>query len=353
MLDKNDAQWWIAEVEQRPFSAPALIRMLADRLAFLDKQNEDLRAEVIRLRRQAISGTPSDDINSLRQRVQALERMVSGEHGQRLLAYGRDRIEINASLASLLDEERVIGLDTHFLITSSGAALYGITAESRAYAFRLDDLPIPEAGSGAIPLGQPNTLVTILDRARVEERRFLLLRTANGYLYHLLTGVVATHAAKGEKLLRGLLPGDSVVEAIPAGNGDAFALSRQGRWSRFPERTIPGAGALAMTLPKGDSLVGVLSLMRTGNIVVLTEDGRIVALSPEAYPARKAPGASAGQLRSAVPVLGLGQGATLRILTRRGRVIEVDLKGYQGADGSPTAIRELPPNETILAWAFN
>src|SRR5215813_3426504 len=108
MLDKKDVQWWIAEVNKHPESATDLVRMLADRLAFLDKQNEQLRGELTTLRRKQLGEVVSADISSMQERIQQLEAALrQGKTGQRLLLYARDRIEANISLESV--EEQGLG----------------------------------------------------------------------------------------------------------------------------------------------------------------------------------------------------------------------------------------------------
>src|SRR5215510_14853109 len=88
MLDKKDVQWWIAEVQKHPETATDLVRMLADRLAFLDKQNEQLRGELITLRRKQLGEVVSADITSMQERIQQLEAALrQGKTGQRFLLY--------------------------------------------------------------------------------------------------------------------------------------------------------------------------------------------------------------------------------------------------------------------------
>ncbi len=69
-------------------SAVDLIRLLAERMAFLDRQNEELRGEVITLQRKQRGGAASAETEALRQRVEALEgaaRYATTE--RRLLIY--------------------------------------------------------------------------------------------------------------------------------------------------------------------------------------------------------------------------------------------------------------------------
>src|SRR2546430_9819220 len=99
MLDKKDVQWWVLEAQKHPDAATDLIRMLADRLAFLDKQNEELRGELITLRRKQRGEAPDSEVSALRQRVQELETALRQNGvGRRLLIYAADRVEANLPL---------------------------------------------------------------------------------------------------------------------------------------------------------------------------------------------------------------------------------------------------------------
>src|SRR5215468_5047502 len=103
MLDKKDAQWWVAEVQKHPESAVDLIRMLADRLAFLDKQNEALRGELTSLRRKqgtdaanSANNAHDEAVTELTQRVRQLEGVLrQSKASQQVLVYGPDRVEVS------------------------------------------------------------------------------------------------------------------------------------------------------------------------------------------------------------------------------------------------------------------
>src|SRR3954468_17108186 len=97
MLDKKDAQWWITEVQKHPESAVDLIRMLADRLAFLDRQNEELRGEMITLKRKQRSASGSGaDLDAMQQRIRDLETALRQNTSElHVLVYAQDRIEVN------------------------------------------------------------------------------------------------------------------------------------------------------------------------------------------------------------------------------------------------------------------
>src|SRR4051794_34466682 len=103
MLDKKDAQWWVLEAEKHPEQAIDLIRMLADRLSFLDKQYETLSGEVITLKRKSRGDGDSADVTALQQRVRELESALKqGSALRQLVVYAADRIEVKATLENVV-----------------------------------------------------------------------------------------------------------------------------------------------------------------------------------------------------------------------------------------------------------
>src|SRR5579859_3180807 len=131
MLDKKDAQWWVSEVERHPESAVNLIRLLADRLAFLDKQNEALRGELIALRRkqggEAASAARADReeaVSELTQRVRQLESALQqGSASKHVLVYGPDRIEMTLPAVSGAGVNRAMPDDVKVLVCEPDAQL--------------------------------------------------------------------------------------------------------------------------------------------------------------------------------------------------------------------------------------
>ena len=76
MIHPDDIAAWIAQVRQHPESAPGIIESLAARLVELDKQNEALRDELVRLSRTRESVVDEGRVTVLARRVQALERQL-------------------------------------------------------------------------------------------------------------------------------------------------------------------------------------------------------------------------------------------------------------------------------------
>lgn len=334
MLDKKDARWWVMEVQQRPESAPDLIRMLADRLAFLDKQNEELRAELISLRRQTRGANGTGEIEVLQARIRELEAaLTAGGAIRQIILYAPDQVVLKTAqdqIAAL--PPRVYLPRTAILSANPAANLLVIADDSRAFMLGLGALP-----NGAF--GNPRNVAAILDRAVFERARFLTLATQNGYVYSVLAGGIAAAAAKFDKLVRALIPGDPVIMAAPSYNGDLFTLSARGRWSRFPERTIAGTGSLAMELPSGDRLVSILSLGEADSLAILTEDGRVFVRPTEGFPARRQPGASGSVAIKGKAVVGATTSRAIFALTTKGRLIHADLRPVWTPAGAEAGVR--------------
>ena len=351
MIDKKDAQWWMLEAEKHPEAAQDLIRVLADRLAFLDKQNEELRGELVTLRRKNHSG-PSSDVEALQHRIQELEGALrEGKTGQRLLVYARDRIEINQALGETESIGRELPSDIAVLTCEATAKLLIITEESQAFNVNMTDLPVPDAGPAM--LGNPQNVAAILDLSVLERCRFLVLVSQNGYVYSLLVGTVNQMARQQERLIRNLIPDDPIVAAVPSFNADQVAISRMGRWTRFPEKTIAGAGSLAMELPEGDSLAGITSLRAETNLIFLSADGKVFVRPSIDLRIRTAPGGSSAIAFKGQTMIGVTASNQLVILTRLGKVLVVraaDLP-FKAQTETGAVLPGLSVGDSVLAWA--
>jgi hypothetical protein len=342
------------EAQKHPEAAPDLIRMLADRLAFLDKQNEEQRGEIIMLKRRLRGSESGTDVEALQRRIQTLEEALRrGSHERYALVYASDRIELNQPLNAAQPLRRTLPDDVRLTLCAPAASLLIVTTESRVFNITLDDLPAPQDGSGPAALGNPRDIAAILDQAVFERCRFLTLLSQSGYVYSLLAGTINTIASRQEKLIRNLIPGDPLIAAIPSYNGDLFAISRRGRWTRFSERTIAGSGSLVMDLPKGDTLAGIISLAGNADLIFITEDGHVFARASAELAPRKVPGASSGMLFKGQTLLGVTTSREFTLLTRQGCLLTIALDKRLGTARTEAglALRELPAGDSVLTFA--
>ena len=357
MLDKKDTQWWLLEAQQHPETVPELIRILAERLAFLDRQNEELRGELITLRRKQRSEVTSADMAMLQQRIHELENAVRrGGSERRIIIYQPGQINANVAydevLKSGLGRELTAGVS--LLIADSTAKLLAITADSRAYNVGLSDLPQPT--DSATVIENPPRLTVLLDQAIFERCRYLTLISKRGYIYSILAGTVNRLAARQEPLIRNLVPDDPIIAALASNNTDLIAVSRQARWTRFPERSIAATGSPALEIPKGDVLVGVSLLDSDMQAIFLTTSGNVFVRRAGDLPARGSPGKSAGLLARGQAMLGVVSGtpnSELVVMTHRGALLafRMDNLPYraQSEDGAP--LPGLAANDSIVAFS--
>jgi DNA gyrase/topoisomerase IV subunit A len=354
--NKKDAQWWILEAQQHPERAADLIRILAERIAFLDRQNEELRGELIALRRKG-SSSDSTQVQELQDQVSALESTLKQVGSVRqILAYSKGQILVNGSLDSAIQT----GLPawatasvTGAVVTVATARLLAISSESRAFLIKRSDLPVPE--ESAVPVENPRDIVTYLDQSVFDECRYLVLVSQSGYVYSILAGVAMRAAQRQENLLRNLIPGAPIVAAIPSNNADVFAISRQGRWLRFPENAIAGSGSRVMELPKNDSVAGLTWLSDAhAYLFFVAADGRLFARETRDLPAKRAIGRSAGVLLTNVEVVAVGRGTDLIAITRHGKVIHQPLKQVNGRALTATGLQlsGTTPDDPIATTAF-
>ncbi len=355
MLDKKDAQWWRLEAQNHPDKAVDLIRLLADRMTFLDRQNEELRAALIALRRNQ-GGASNAEMSALQQRVQELETALRQNTGERqLIVYGPGRIEANLPL--LIAQQNGLGHDLPaniaMLLCGVTAKLFAVCADSRIYSLAARDLPVPERAP--ITFEQPRDVVAFVDQSAFDQHRYLLLISQKGYAYSVLAGTLNRVAARNEKVIRNLLPDDSIVAAIPSNNVDIFAVSRKGRWTRFAEKAIAGTSSLIMELPKGDALASVIALGADTDLVFLTSDGKLFMRASAELPSRKTPGRSAGALfrdqARDQQVLGVRPLQMLGVLTAGGKLITLQPGqiGARAQSESGLIVPGLAAEDTVVA----
>ena len=79
MINQANIGAWIREVEERPESAPLIIREISDRLIELDKLNEQLRAENLTLSSGQKVYLYEEKIAELEHQLQVMARQL--EHG--------------------------------------------------------------------------------------------------------------------------------------------------------------------------------------------------------------------------------------------------------------------------------
>jgi len=293
MIHPDDVAAWIAQVRQQPEAAPGIIEALAARLVELDKQNEALRDELVRLSRGGEQAAEEGRMAVLTRRVQSLERQLERSigiqtgstvnsmlvftldgRGARLPLLGLDAWQRRADLRLVAGHLR----PRYLLLASDEAELLLITDKGRATR-----LNVGEIGAAQAPVNYLSLLRDLgldLDESLsavialpVSFDRFTLV-TRKGY-------VRSFRHAELDSLLERRLPLHSspVAGDYPAfglfsdGQSELLIATRIGKGVRFPERLVGVQSTLGIQLDRGDAVAGAAILEETATVVIVGVDG--------------------------------------------------------------------------------
>ena len=327
MIRKGDVQWWVLEAKKHPESAPAIVEELAKRLAELDADNERLRDENVRLRRQPPSAAAGgvDALEALRDKVTTLQRLLD-EQGivEPSVVFLTSRLQ--ADRLPLLEVRRLARLGQPAPGCGGGSALASgsrcsrllmaqgrdqlllLTSAGRACRMRLSDIPVvgaqgewPALGTLSLAEGERLTLAQTV----AQPPRFWTAVTRRGHVRQLLGTSFDRRLDRGEPVIESPLHNDPPVALVKGDEGDLLIVTRWGKAARFSHRSIAGQGSLALELEADDEVVGALSLPADGGILIATASGCAARRDSARLKARSAPGGAGRPLIQAFDVLGV------------------------------------------------
>jgi DNA gyrase/topoisomerase IV subunit A len=341
MIRKTDIQWWVLEARKYPESASVAIEFLAERLAQLDAENEQLRNELLRLRQGTSAETGSDQVQALRQKVDRLEYLLKSQAATDPVAVLlSERMQSARVLLSqlrhgsqhdgpALDSRAALSLrcllaarphEELLLVTSHGRGTRQLVPDFPSLG---DDQRWPNSPSPWLRSGERLCLAAPTSDAP----RFWTIATRRGHVQRFLRAAFEREMEEGDPLLQGLLQHDEPTAIVSGDRGDLLVFTQWGYATRFAHRSIDVQGALAMELESGDQIVAALSLSQDRDILLVTASGCALRRHSEQVAARAKPGGSGKHLIRARDVLGAfpysGQDSLL-FLTFRGRLVLVE-----------------------------
>jgi DNA gyrase/topoisomerase IV subunit A len=340
MIRKGDIQWWVLEAQRYPESASIAIEFLAERLAELDAENEQLRNELLRLRQGTPTETGSGQIQALRGKVEKLEYLLRSQatvepsaiflsdqmrSARMPLSEVRKR---SRSGQDSLDMRMVLSLCA-LLSARPHDELLLITSKGRGARQLIPDLP-PLSAEGRwtnepspwLHEGERLSVATTI----VEAPRFWTIVTRKGYAQRFVRAAFEREMEHGDPLLQSLLDRDEASAVVDGDRGDLAVITRWGYANRFSHRSIDVQGSLSMELESGDEIVGAVSLPDEGEIVIVTAAGLGIRRPTEQLSARAKPGGSGKRLIRGHDVLAVFPYArqdSLLFLTMSGRLVLV------------------------------
>jgi DNA gyrase/topoisomerase IV subunit A len=309
MIRKGDVQWWVLEARKYPESAPIAIEFLAERLAELDRENEELRDDVIRLQQRAPVQTSSDQVIALRRQVEKLQYLLKSQTAtepaivllsdqlrtaripisevQKLVRTG----EVLLTSRAMLDMQCMLAARPH-------DELLAFTNEGRGLRQLVPDLP-PLTESRRWP-NERNPALSEHEQLSVsisvsETPRFWTLATRKGYVQRFVRAALEREMSRGDPLLRSLIEHDEAVAIVDGDRGDIVLVTRWGQAIRFSQRVIDVQGSIALELEEGDEVAAALALPEDGEILIVTASGYAARRSTAHLPARAKPGGTTGK----------------------------------------------------------
>jgi DNA gyrase/topoisomerase IV subunit A len=296
MIRKGDIQWWVLEAQKYPEAASIAIEFLAERLTELDKENEDLRDEIIRLQQRAPVQTSSDEVKSLRRQVEKLQYLLKSQATtEPTLVLLSDQLRTAriplSQVQELVRTKKVLltsraMLEMHCLLASRPHdELLAFTNEGRGLKQLVPDLP-PLTESRRWP-SERHPMLSEHEQLSVsvsvsESPRFWTIATRKGYVQRFVRAALEREMNRGDPLLNG-------------DRGDIVLLTRWGQAIRFSQRAIEVQGSVALNLEQGDEVAAAIALPEDGEILIVTASGYVARRSTRHLPARAKPGGTTGK----------------------------------------------------------
>jgi DNA gyrase/topoisomerase IV subunit A len=288
MIHPDDVAAWLAQVRQHPEAAPGIIEALAARLIELDKQNEALRDELVRLGRTRAASVDEERVAALTRRVQTLEHQLElGVQAQPqgiaryLLVFALDgrcaRVPLPDGEAWMERDELSLVVShlrpRHLLVASEVDELLLFSDKGRAVRVNVADVSLAEVQVSYLALfpglaldldesiGVIAPLPTTYDR--------LTLVTRKGYARSFRSAEVQSLLERRLPLHSSPVQGDYPAFVLfSQGQSELLIATRAGKGVRFPERVVGVQAQPVIKLDRGDVVAGA----------AVVEDKRMVAL---------------------------------------------------------------------------
>lgn len=309
MIRKGDVQWWVLEARKYPESASVAIKVLAERLAELDAENEKLRNQLLRMHQRAPARASSGEVKALRREIDRLQYLLKSQATTEPMAvFLSDELRsarMPISQIRKLARSQLVVLNSRALLELRSISvarphdeLLFITNQGRGLRQLIPDIP-PLTENGRWP-GEKNTTLADGERLAVAVAvtappRFWTIATRWGYVQRFVRAAFEREMDKGDPLLRGLLDHDEAMAIVNGDRGDLLLITRWGRAVRFSHRAIGVQGSIALDLDDGDEVVGALSLPEDIEILIATASGHIARRDTTQLPARAKPGETQGK----------------------------------------------------------
>jgi DNA gyrase/topoisomerase IV subunit A len=307
LVNPDKIEEWMREVEQRPSSAPLIIRYIASRLEELTRRNEELRAENIALVSEKKVEEYESRIAGLEYQVELLKRQVSGEvtglaqaaqpaeaETLSLLAFTPGGLVLRVELQP--GELASSGLVANFrgVIAPDGippAILVTSTQEELLFVFdtgRTATLPVV----GIPPIDHENLdweqaflqepraseeLAAVLPISRMSLYEFCIQTSRKGFVKRIREAALETYIANAYLGTGVIQRSDKMCSLVLGNKQDRFGMvSQQGYFFSMEIDRLPVAIEEVMRLDTGDHIVSTFTLGKKPSLMIATQTGKAV-----------------------------------------------------------------------------
>jgi DNA gyrase/topoisomerase IV subunit A len=372
MIHPDDVAAWIAQVRQQPEAAPGIIEALAARLVELDRQNEALRDELLRLRQGGETTADEGRVVQLARRVQALERQLERgtEVNAQLLIFTLDgrgaRLPLPSAAAWLQSDDHglVAGhlRPRYLLIAGEGDELLLLSDKGRAMRLSVADVGLAEAPLHYLSL-LPGLVLDLDESLSViaplpGNFNRMTLVTRKGYARSFLRAEVDSLLERGLPLHSSPVEGDYPAFLLFSdGEGDLLVVAQGGKGLRFPERVIGVQARPAIRLERGEVVAGAVVVNDRVQVALVGADGlaaRREMAGFAAHPTAGHRGKTVTRIEDLLAVTRVDEDDTLWLLTAAGQMHAVPAAQVPSGPGASSGKVVLRLDEDrLVALAVN
>jgi DNA gyrase subunit A len=181
----------------------------------------------------------------------------------------------------LKDEDYI----AHLVVASTHDYLLFFTSVGKIYRLKVHELPLGSRQSkgralvNLLPLGQGETVRTLIATRDFQEAEYLVLATKKGIVKKTRFAEYNTPLKADGIIAVKLRNGDELVAVLhSSGDDDIFLVSRKGQSVRFHERQArpmgrATEGVRGMALRKGDEVIAASIARNDADLLVVTENG--------------------------------------------------------------------------------
>lgn len=368
MIRKSDVEWWVLEAGNNPQAASEIIQELARRLEDLDAENEQLRNQILEIKRGAQSSTTNKtEVEALNRRVNTLKSILDGQASaepsivfvsHKLQTFRVPISQVRIRLREkrpVLDRSAVLGTRC-ILLARPHNDLIVFTSLGQLIQLPLHQIPFlaeetiwPESEGKNLAPGE-----RVAGAVLVETPRFWTMVTQRGFVRQFLH--IRLTQSPGEQLLQTNDPPENgpPVALVNGDKGDLLMCSHWGIMNRFPQHTITTRGLGGMAVEQDDKIATAIPVEPDGEILLLTASGYGMRRDVESIKRQQKPGGAGQKVIQAFDVLDVIPYAArgkLLYLTYSGNLTQADVSGIplQTRYGKGIQVMDLGRDPAIAA----